>query len=286
MNLEALISALVPGRAKGGIEAGPDPRPGSPGFEDWLQQAAEPVPPLSDQPEIGADEPHPPTHFAENTAGKRASRRAADLSPPANAGAIAFAERPLLVETSLQFGVDTPGLSPRPSNIRWIGEVLQYRIADLLQGRIGDGHGDRFVRSLAPLPVHSGGDRRPNPADKRPPIFSILPISQAAAENSALPVSEGDGAAEGARPAAGRRDQTAGALAARLMEHFGRVNPNGPLVHLQPEQDGLWRLFLRLPKLPESALTELGAELKSLMNIFGLKLGTFEIVETPNREAR
>jgi hypothetical protein len=64
------------------------------------------------------------------------------------------------------------------------------------------------------------------------------------------------------------------------------VNPNGPLVHLQPEQDGLWRLFLRLPKLPESALTELGAELKSLMNIFGLKLGTFEIVETPNREAR
>jgi hypothetical protein len=284
MNLEALISALVPGRAKGGIEAGPDPRPGSPGFEDWLQQAAEPVPPLSGQSEMGADEPHPPTHFAENTAGKRASRRAADLSPPANAGAIAFAERPLLVETSLQFGVDTPGLSPRPSDIRWIGEVLQYRIADLLQGRIGDGHGDRSVRSLAPLPVHSGGDRRPNPADKRPSIFSMVPVAQTAIENS--PVPQGDGAEESARPTAGRRDQTAGALAARLMEHFGRVNPNGPLVHLQPEQDGLWRLFLRLPKLPESALAELGGELKSLMHTFGLKLGTFEIVETPNREAR
>jgi hypothetical protein len=284
MNLEALISALVHGRAKGGIEAGPEPRPGSPGFEDWLQQAAEPVPPLPDQREMGAA-PLTPAHSTENTLDHRVSRRAADLTPAASEGAIAFAERPLLVETSLQFGADTPGLSPRPSDIRWIGEVMQYRIADLLHGRIGDGHGDVSLRSLAPVPAHSG-DQRANPADKRSPIFSILPISQGAVENSALPAAEGDGAAEGARPAAGRRDQTAGALAARLMEHFGRVNPNGPLVHLQPEQDGLWRLFLRLPKLPESALTELGAELKSLMNIFGLKLGTFEIVETPNREAR
>lgn len=280
MNLEALISALVPGRAKGGIETGPEPRPGSRGFEDWLQQAAEPAPPLPDQREMGAA-PLTPAHSAENTLDHRVSRRAADLTPAASEGAIAFAERPLLVETSLQFGADTPGVSPRPSDIRWIGEVMQYRIADLLQ----PSHGDGSPRSLAPVPAHSG-DQRASRADKRPPVFSILPISQAAAENSPLPGPEGDGAVEGARPAAGRREQTAGALAARLMEHFGRMNPNGPLVHLQPEHDGLWRLFLRLPKLPESALAELGAELKSLMDAFGMKLGTFEVVEKQNGEAQ
>jgi hypothetical protein len=239
---------------------------------------------LSGQPEIGADKPHPPAYFAENSAGERASRRAADLSPLASSGAIAFAERPLLVETSLRFGTDAPRLSSRPSDIRWIGEVLEYRIADLLQGWIGDGHGDRSMRSLAPLPVHSGGDHRSNPADKRPPILSMVPVAQTAIENS--PVPQSDGADESARPAAGRRDFPAGALAARLMAHFGRLVPNGPLVHLQPEQDGHWRLFLRVPKLSDGELTELRDELKGLMNAFGLKLGTFEIVEKQNGEAQ
>lgn len=287
MNLEALISALVPGRAKSGTAAAPEAHPGLPQFQDWLQQAGEPAPPLPGQPEPLPDSlSH--AHSAERTVSDRASRRAAELNPAASSGAIAFAERPLLVETFLLFGEERPGLSPPSdlSDIRWIGDVLRYRIADFLRGWSGGEHAGWPGWPLAPSPGHSDQDRRTNPGDKRLPIFSMVLLGQTAGENSPPPAAESNDAAENGRTALGRRDYPAGALAARLMEHLGRMLPNGPLVHLQPEQDGNWRLFLRLPKLSDGALAELGEELKNLMNAFGLKLGTFEIVETQKGEPR
>ena len=272
MNLEALISALVPGRARGSVETGSETHPESGMFQDWLQREAEQVAPL------------PQPDFTERTTGDHASRRAGDLTPVATGSAIAFAERPLLVETSLEFGPGARALSPDLSDIRWTGEVLQYRIADFLRRWTGEGNGDGSARVLTPSLALPDRDHRANPADRRAAIFSMVPIAQTAGETSLSPIAEGQGDAESARPAAGRRDQAAGALAARLMEHFGRTLPNGPVVHLQPEQDGLWRLFLRLPKLAEGALAELREELKGLAETFGLKLGTFEIVETRTRE--
>lgn len=280
MNLEALIAALVPGRTGGGREPVPEPHQGSPGFQDWLQHEGDHLPLPRQAPAMTKLTRE--IHSIGKAIGDSATRRAADLTPAANGSAVAFAERPILVETSLEFGARDAGFELRSdhSDIRWIGEVLQYRVGDFLQARAGKAHPGWPGPSPSPLAGPPDEGHRPGPAEKHLPVFRMVPVTQTAA--AAGPQS--DVGTESVQPETWRRGRASGALAARLMEHFGRITSDGPLVQLHPEQDGLWRLFLRLPKLAEGALAELREELKGLVEAYGLTLGTFEVVETQTGE--
>src|SRR5690606_5744811 len=110
---------------RGGMAAGPEPHAGTPGFRDWLREAAEPVSDLAGKGKSAGD--FSPRGLGQQASDNGVSRRAAELTPIASARAIAFAERPLLVETSLEFGSDAASPSSRFPDIRWIAEVLQYR---------------------------------------------------------------------------------------------------------------------------------------------------------------